>query len=182
MADSPTSERLVASAPNSPQDSPMPNDLYDRDVLAWSEHQADLLRRLARGEHVNDVDWEHVIDEIESVGRTGLNDLTSYLRRMLVQLLKVLGWPESPCVHGWRAELVRFQGEAERRFAPSMRRRIDVRRLYADAVQQLEPLRNEAITPLPWSTRCPVTLDQLLNDRWAELERTFQAASPKSSS
>jgi hypothetical protein len=32
----------------------MPNDLYDRDVLAWSEHQADLLRRLARGEQVND--------------------------------------------------------------------------------------------------------------------------------
>jgi hypothetical protein len=26
----------------------MANDLYDRDVLAWSERQADLLRRLAR--------------------------------------------------------------------------------------------------------------------------------------
>jgi hypothetical protein len=26
----------------------MPDDLYDRDVLAWSEHQAMLLRRAAR--------------------------------------------------------------------------------------------------------------------------------------
>jgi len=31
----------------------MPDDLYDRDALAWSEHQASLLRRVARGERVN---------------------------------------------------------------------------------------------------------------------------------
>jgi hypothetical protein len=28
----------------------MPDGLYERDILSWSEHQADLLRRLARGE------------------------------------------------------------------------------------------------------------------------------------
>ena len=27
---------------------------YEVDVLLWSEHQAELLRRLATGEHVND--------------------------------------------------------------------------------------------------------------------------------
>ena len=42
----------------------MPNDLYGRDVLACSEQQADLLRRLAREEQVSGVGWEHVIDEI----------------------------------------------------------------------------------------------------------------------
>ena len=41
---------------------PMPDDLYDRDVLAWSERQADMIRRLARGERVNDVDWLHVAE------------------------------------------------------------------------------------------------------------------------
>jgi hypothetical protein len=38
----------------------MPNDLYDRDILAWSAQQADLLRRAARGERVNGLDWDHV--------------------------------------------------------------------------------------------------------------------------
>ena len=57
--------------PSRPDDPPMPNDLYDRDVLAWSEHQADRLRRLARGERVNDLDWEHVVEEIEDVGSVG---------------------------------------------------------------------------------------------------------------
>ena len=36
----------------------MPDGLYDRDALAWAEQQAELLRRLAAGERVNDaVDW-----------------------------------------------------------------------------------------------------------------------------
>jgi hypothetical protein len=34
------------------------SDLYEADILMWSEHQAELLRRMAAGERVNDqVDW-----------------------------------------------------------------------------------------------------------------------------
>ena len=88
----------------------MPNDLYGRDVLAWSEQQADLLRRLAREEQVSGVDWEHVIDEIACVGRTELDDLCSYLRRMLVHLLKAHGWPDSPYANEWRAEQAALSG------------------------------------------------------------------------
>jgi hypothetical protein len=55
----------------------MPDDLYDRDALAWSERQAALLRRVARGEPVNDVDWDHVVEEIEDVGLSRLNAIAS---------------------------------------------------------------------------------------------------------
>jgi hypothetical protein len=72
----------------------MPDDLYDRDALAWSERQAALLRRVARGERVNDVDWDHVVEEIEDVGISELNAVQSYLDQILVQLLKLHGWPE----------------------------------------------------------------------------------------
>ncbi len=40
----------------------MSDSLYERDVLAWPEHQADLLRRLSREEQVNDVDWANVAE------------------------------------------------------------------------------------------------------------------------
>ena len=41
---------------------------YDADVLLWSERQAVLLRRLATGERVSEqIDWDNVIEEIESV-------------------------------------------------------------------------------------------------------------------
>src|SRR3954452_3826498 len=87
----------------------MPDDLYDRDVLAWSEHQAGLLRRVARGERVNEVDWEHVIEEIEDVGLSELHAVQSHLHQMMVHLLKVHGWPNSPSAGHWRGEFVAFQ-------------------------------------------------------------------------
>jgi hypothetical protein len=51
----------------------MPDDLYDRDILTWSEHQSFLLRRVARGERVNVVDWPHLVEQIEDVGISQLN-------------------------------------------------------------------------------------------------------------
>ena len=45
----------------------MPDGLHDSDVLIWSEQQADLLRRLAAGERVNDaVDWANVIKRFKT--------------------------------------------------------------------------------------------------------------------
>ncbi len=47
----------------------MPDGLYERDFLLWSEAQADLLRRLAAGELVNAaVDWPNLIDEVWDLG------------------------------------------------------------------------------------------------------------------
>jgi len=156
----------------------MPDDLYDRDVLAWSERQADLLRRLARGERVNDVDWEHVVEEIEDVGLSELNAVASYLEQILVHLLKARAWPDSDSLNHWRAEVISFQGSAERRFAPSMERRIDLARLYQRAVRQVTTL-NGGQRPPHWPEVCPFTLDALLRQDWAELEQTFRAASPE---
>jgi hypothetical protein len=154
----------------------MPNDLYDRDVLAWSEHQADLLRRLARGETVNDVDWDHVVEEIEDLGLSELHAVESSLEQVLVHLLKCQAWPASGPLNHWRAEIISFQGNAERRFAASMERRIDLARLYRGAAMQVATLTGGQRPP-HWPDPCPFTLDALLRQDWAELEQTFQAAS-----
>jgi hypothetical protein len=155
----------------------VPDDLYDRDIFAWSEHQADLLRRLARGERVDEVDSEHVVEEIEDVGRSELHDVQSHPRQMLARLLIVRGWPDGPPVDHWRGETAAFQKDALRRFAPSMRQRIDLDRLYADALGQLEPLQDDGAAPLPWPGACPFTLDQLLRDERTALEDHLRAAS-----
>jgi hypothetical protein len=47
------------------------SDLYDIDTAQWSEQQAALLRRMGGGERVNDqVDWQNVAEEIESLARS----------------------------------------------------------------------------------------------------------------
>ena len=56
------------------------SDLYETDVVTWSDRQADLLRRIAAGERVNDqVDWENVVEEIESVGQSQIDAVESAL-------------------------------------------------------------------------------------------------------
>jgi hypothetical protein len=153
----------------------MPDGLYERDILSWSEHQADLLRRLARGERVNDVDWTHVVEEIEDVGLSELHAVESFLDLMLVHLLKLHGWPGSPSVDHWRAEVGSFQKTAARRFAPSMRQRLDVTKLYRDAMEQLEGVHYDGMAGRPGPPVCPFTLDELLEARRAALEASFEA-------
>ena len=157
----------------------MPDDLYDRDILTWSEHQADLLRRLARGEGVNGVDWAHVVEEIADVGLSELHSVQSYLSLMLVHLLKVHGWPDNVARVHWRVEIASFQQNMKRRFAPSMRQRIDLAELYDEALEQLSGIDYDEIAPRPWPEACPFTLDQLLNDKRMALEqRLIEAAGP----
>jgi hypothetical protein len=148
----------------------MPDDLYERDILAWSETQASLLRRMARGERVNELDWEHVAEEIEDVGISELHAVESYLELILVHLLKLRTWPAGDSVSHWRAEIESFQGNAERRFAPSMARRIDLPRLYGRAVRQVAILSG-GTRPSGWPERCPCTLDELLQEDGAVLEQ-----------
>src|SRR5215470_15760572 len=44
------------------------SDLYEDDILLWSEQQAELLRRRA----ANDLDWANLAEEIEDVGKSQL--------------------------------------------------------------------------------------------------------------
>ena len=146
------------------------DDLYDHDILAWSEHQSSLLRRVARGERVNEVDWLHVVEEIEDVGLSELNAVRSYLRQMLVHLLKLQGWPESTACDHWRPELRGFQADAVQRFAPSMRQRIDIAEIYRRACRQLDGLLLDDREPLPFPDACPFILDDLLEGDSRDLE------------
>jgi hypothetical protein len=111
----------------------MAAELYDSDILGWSEHQADLLRRVASGQRVNGVDWEHVIEEIADVGIPELNAVHSFLSQAILHLLKIHLWPGDPARMHWRLELMAFLESAARRFALSMRQRVDVSAIGAGA-------------------------------------------------
>jgi hypothetical protein len=156
----------------------VPDSLYETDVLAWSRHQADLLRRIARGKRVNDVDWAHVAEEIEGVGLSELHSVESFLNLIMVQLLKLQAWPDDPASDHWHSEIVAFQNNARRRFTPSMRQRIDLDALYADAVKQLRAGDRRNSVPRPWPDANPFPLDQLLTNEPDDLTRHLPPAPP----
>jgi hypothetical protein len=137
---------------------------YETDIALWSEHQASLLRRVAAGERVNDqVDWENVIEEIESVGRSEVKAVRSALLQALLHDLKAEAWPLSPYVDHWRAEAVRARGEAADDFTESMRAKIDLAAIYRRALRAM-PATIDGQPALPVPEKCPVTLDELLSE------------------
>ncbi len=138
---------------------------YDTDILLWSERQGELLRRRAAGELVNEaeVDWPNIAEEIESVGREQLHAVESLLMQALVHMLKADAWPVCRDAPNWRADAIAFRADATRRYVPSMRQRIDLGRIYRQALRAM-PETIDGQVPLPVPRTCPVTLDELLSD------------------
>ena len=97
-------------------------DVYDTDILIWSERQADLLRRRA----ANALDWDHLAEEIEDLVRSELRAVESHLVQAMLEDLKVMAWPGSREVPHWRAEARGQRDDAKAAFTPSMMQRIDV--------------------------------------------------------
>ena len=137
---------------------------YNADILDWSGQQAALLRRAAAGERVNGLDWANIIEEIESVGRSQLSAVRSYIILALLHDLKVAAWPQARDAPHWRAEAVGFRQQAAEAFAPSMRQHLDMTELYAKALRRL-PETIDGEQPLAPPATCPVTLDDVLIER-----------------
>ena len=135
---------------------------YDSDILTWSEHQAELLRRIAAGEPVNEPpDWSNIIEEVEDVGRNSLRACRSLLIQALLHDLKAQAWPQSREVPHWRAEARLARINAADAYAPSMRQRLDVAELYAKALRAMPDTIDDR-PPLPVAQDCPLTLEELL--------------------
>jgi hypothetical protein len=140
------------------------SDLYDDDILLWSERQAQLLRQHAAAARENDaIDWPNIIEEIESVGNEQLHAVTSLLRQALIHMLKAEAWPLSRDAPNWRADAIDFRIQAADRYAPSMRQRLNLARIYRQALRAV-PETVDGQPPLPLPELCPVTLDELLSE------------------
>lgn len=71
------------------------NPLYDRDFVAWADQTVQLLQ-----EHCwEELDLEHLIEEVKDLGNLHRDALRSQLTRLLMHLLK------------WRYQTTSFSGE-----------------------------------------------------------------------
>ncbi len=133
------------------------NDLYDVDILTWSEQQAGLLRRRS----ANTLDWDNLAEEIEDVGRSQWRAVEAHLIQALLHDLRAAAWPMSRDVPHWQAEARGQRDDARSAFTPSMAQRIDVASLYRRALRRMPETLDDK-PPLPVPDTCPVTLFELL--------------------
>ena len=97
---------------------------YDTDLVTWSEHQAELLRRMGAGERVNDrVDWANVAEEIESLGRSDRRELHNRIATILEHLIKLQVSPATEPREGWRDTIIHARRRLGRlvKDSPSLR-------------------------------------------------------------
>lgn len=143
--------------------------LYDDDILLWSEQQAAAIRKLGttRRDLPNELDIENVAEEIESVGRSELAAVKSYVRLIFLHLIKLVVEAGAQAAPHWRSEIVGFHTDMIGRYAPSMRQRIDLDEIWRSAREQsmlaYEGAQQQIVAEL--SMRCPFSLDDLIAER-----------------
>ena len=142
--------------------------LYEEDFYAWTRAQARALRRLARTRPNEPVDWKHLIEEVEALGRSELHAVRSHLRVLMEHLLKLLVSRAEEPRRGWQLTVLRCRLELADRLTPSLRRIVarELPRLYRQAREDAALAltlhgEEEAAARLP--ERCPWTLAELLD-------------------
>jgi hypothetical protein len=86
----------------------MSTNLYESDFFGWTQRQAELLK----ARRLSELDTEHLIEEIEAMGRSERRELTRRLEVLLIHLLK---WRYQPEFRGrsWQLTII----EQRRRIA-----------------------------------------------------------------
>jgi hypothetical protein len=137
-------------------------DLYTHDVVLWSERQAAALRRVRAGERVNDLDWDNLIEEVESLGRSETRAVRMLLVRALEHLLKATAWPDAADAPARRHEAGVFLRDARADWTPSMNRHLDVQRIYDQARRNVLGLTYREGPPNQTTELCHLSLPDLL--------------------
>ena len=129
---------------------------YETDFYGWTENQASLLRAGRFGE----IDREHLIEEIESMGRSERAELENRLAVLLARLLK---WRHQPVLRsrGWQLTITEQRRQIARllRRNPSLQYRVaeSLEEAYGDALILAE--KETGLDSFP--TVCPFDWEQL---------------------
>ncbi|MGA8196539.1 MAG: DUF29 domain-containing protein [Acetobacteraceae bacterium] len=101
-------------------------DLYDQDLVLWSEEQGRALRAAAGAGWNAPIDWENVAEEIESLGRSERHALASHIALVIEHLLKLQASPATEPARGWRDTIRRVRQKIEEVLeeSPSLRREV----------------------------------------------------------
>lgn len=109
--------------------------LYDIDFMAWCEAQADLLRT----QDYSQLDHVNLLEELEDMGREQFRKTLSWVRQILIHILKIQTFPRDQACNHWRGEIAAFQDDLADVVSGSIRYRFEERNEFK--VQQQKALK-----------------------------------------
>ncbi len=135
---------------------------YDTDFYEWCLETAALIR----DRKFDEIDWENVAEEIESMGRRDKREVHSRLKVLIMHLLKWQAQPNHKHRPSWRATIDELRSHLELvlKDSPSLRRMLDedLPAIYPHAVRKAT--RETGLPSAFFPKICPFTTEQILND------------------
>lgn len=141
-------------------------NLYEADFAAWAEQQAEALRQ----RRFDQLDIDHLCEEIESMGRQQRSELVNRLAVLLAHLLKWEHGVDARAEHGrsWLLTIKEQRGQALELIEdnPSLKPYLGdaVSRAYRRAV--LIAARESGIAEDRFAPACPYTVEQATAADW----------------
>ena len=135
--------------------------IYTQDFYKWARRNAELLRQ----GRLQEIDVEHLAEELESMGRRERHELVSRLKILLGHLLK---WEFQPAYRSssWRSSIVeqRLQVRDLLAFSPSLKPFIGeaVKAAYPDAVNLA--VKETGLIKSVFPESCTYDFAQILDD------------------
>jgi hypothetical protein len=140
--------------------------LYEDDFYGWIQHTVEAIKH----RKFDQVDWENLIEEVESMGRSEKRELKSRLLVILEHLLKLMFWDsEKPQnARGWRNTVIEQRNQVEMILedSPSLKPWLadHFAESYAKARQQI--LQKYGLPGDLFPTQPPFSLEDALNADW----------------
>jgi hypothetical protein len=139
---------------------------YDEDYYAWTQQQVDLMK----AGRLSELDTEHLIDEINDMGRSQKRELVNRLIELIAHLLK---WQYQPARRStsWRITIIGQRRDIAKHLwenpslTPYVNEAVEDAYLYA-VVQAAEETGQDASV---FPETCPFHVDQITNkDFWPD--------------
>ncbi len=141
-------------------------ELYEEDFLLWIEKTIKLLSDRA----IEDLDYDNLIEELATLGRSEKRTVVSLIKQLLIHLLLYQYWTteHDRNANHWRAEIINFKQQ--------LRDELRSKTIYNYAITQIDNLYIDALKiaknksnlkSLP--SQCPYTFAQIIDENWLPL-------------
>ena len=140
---------------------------YDEDLYSWSLEQA----RLLRERKFDQIDLEHIIEEIEDMSKSEKRALESFLETLLMHLLK---WQYQPFYIGrrsWELTIIEQRKRLKKhmRENPGLKSKLEEAILDAYDLAKSGAEKETGIPSASFPETCPWEYEQFINpDFWPE--------------
>ncbi|MGB3402345.1 MAG: DUF29 domain-containing protein [Microcoleaceae cyanobacterium] len=139
--------------------------LYDQDFALWIEETVKQLK----AKNTDNLDWENLIEEIESLGKRDKRELKSRLITLFEHALKRRYVPLPDCYRGWILTIKRTQSKLKDLLQESPSLYNFLKNIYLDCYQEaLENMGIEYDIDFPDVYPFSDNVDRLLNENFWE--------------